>query len=204
MGTVYPRPEPRSVSCEVGPLGPGPVPVRCWTSWGPADSHWELPHIMLVMGKFYPRPVSRSVSCEAGPHLVPGPRRSFGLAGPCGVPLGTAENCAGHGEGLPPTRAPQRELRGGTPWVPGPCLSDAGLAGAYGFPLGTAVHHVGHGEGLPPTSAPQRELRGGTPLGPGPAPVQCWTGLAPRIPTRNCRQSCLSWGSFSPDKRPAA
>jgi hypothetical protein len=73
------------------------------------------------MGKIYPRPASRSVSCEAGPHLVPGPCLSdAGLAGPCGFPLGTAAKRVGHGEDLPPTCAPQRELRGGTPLGPGP------------------------------------------------------------------------------------
>ncbi len=55
------------------PLGPGTGsraragPMLDWV--GPADSHWELPRIMLVMGQFYPRPVPRSVSCEAGPHF---------------------------------------------------------------------------------------------------------------------------------------
>ena len=56
-----------------------------------------------------------------GPHLVPGPSRSnAGSAGLYGFPLGTAAECVGHGEGLPPTSAPQRELRGGTPLGPGP------------------------------------------------------------------------------------
>jgi hypothetical protein len=54
LGKLYPRPVPRSVSCEAGPrLGPGPVPVR-WDWLGPADSHWELPRIVLVIGKIYP------------------------------------------------------------------------------------------------------------------------------------------------------
>ena len=40
--------------------------------------------------------------------------------GPRGFPLGTAANHVGHGAILPPTSAPQRELRGGTPLGPGP------------------------------------------------------------------------------------
>ena len=76
---------------------------------------------MPALGKLYPRPVPRSASCEAGPCLGPGPRACpLGLAGPRGFPLGTAANRAGHREDLPLTRAPQRELRGGTPLGPGP------------------------------------------------------------------------------------
>ena len=88
--------------------------------WEGGKGGWER-ITRLVMGQFYPRPVPRSVSCEAGPHLVPGPCRSnAGLGGPRGFPLGTAANHVGHGAILPPTSAPQRELRGGTPLGPGP------------------------------------------------------------------------------------
>jgi hypothetical protein len=67
LGKIYPRPVPRSVSCGAGPLGSlaRACPVLDWL--GPADSHWELPLIVLVMGKIYPRPEPRSVSCEVGP-----------------------------------------------------------------------------------------------------------------------------------------
>jgi hypothetical protein len=79
--------------------------------------------------------------------------------------MGTAANRAGHGEALPLTRAPQRELRGGTPLGSRARACPLGLAGPRGFPTGTAASRAGHGEDLPLTRAPQRELRGGTPPG---------------------------------------
>jgi hypothetical protein len=78
----------------------------------------------MALGKIYPRPVPSSVSCEAGPLGSLARACPLGLAEPRGFPTGTAASRAGPREGLPLTRAPQRELRGGDPtWVPGPCLS---------------------------------------------------------------------------------